>query len=96
LGISNNGEIVGFYTDAGGAQHGYVDIGGVFTSFDPTGSANTTINGLNDLGQIVGFFTDANDNVVGFVGTPTTTVPAPGALALLGVGLFGLIGARKR
>jgi hypothetical protein len=43
---------------------------------------------VNDLGQIVGFYTDANDKVIGFVGTPTTTVPEPAALLLL---LSGLI-----
>jgi hypothetical protein len=71
LGIDNLGEVVGFYDDGMGVQHGYIDVGGSFTSFDPTGSINTTISGLNDLGQIVVFYTDANDNVIGFVGTPT-------------------------
>jgi hypothetical protein len=44
---------------------------------------NTTINGLNDLGQIVRFYTDANDNVIGFVGTPT---PEPASYALFALG----------
>jgi hypothetical protein len=95
LGISNTGEIVGFYIDAFGAQHGYVDIGGVFTSFDPVTSVSTTINGLNDLGQFVGFFTDANDNVIGFVATPTTA-PEPATLALLGIGLAGIGFSRRK
>ena len=94
LGISNNGEIVGFYIDASGFQHGYTDIGGVFSTFDPIGSVNTTINGVNDLGQIVGFFTDANENVIGFVGTPST-VPEPITLALIAAGLLG-VGVSRR
>jgi hypothetical protein len=81
LGISNNGDIVGFYVDSGGLQHGFLDSGGSFTAFDVPGSVSTTINGINDLGQLVGFFTNANDNVVGFVATPT--VPEPATLSLL-------------
>jgi hypothetical protein len=76
-------------------QHGYTDLGGLFTSFDPTGSTSTTINGINDLGQIVGFYTDANDNVIGFVGTP---VPEPPALSLMGAALLvgGIMRRRQR
>jgi probable HAF family extracellular repeat protein len=99
LGISDTGEIVGTFTDANGVQHGYIDINGVFTVFDPTGSMNTTINGVNDRGQIVGFFTNGDNQVIGFEGTPghaLTLVPEPGALAILGVGLLGLIGVARR
>ena len=95
LGINTADEIVGFYVDAGGVQHGYIDDSGIFTTFDPSGSVSTTINGVNDLGQIVGFYTDANDDVVGFVGSPT---PIPMALPLFATGLggLGLLGWRRK
>jgi hypothetical protein len=95
LGIDSNGDIVGFYVDGLGVQHGYIDVAGTFTTFDPLGSLSTTINGINDLGQLVGFFTDANDDVVGFVATPTST-PEPATMLLLGTGLLGLRLARRR
>jgi hypothetical protein len=85
LGINDLGDIVGFYADASGFQHGYIDDEGVFTTFDPTGSTNTTINGINNLGDIVGFYTDANGDTVGFVGTPVPEPTAPIAVALAGL-----------
>ena len=48
---------------------------------------NTTINGVNSLGQLVGFAT-IDDNVVGFVATPT---PEPASWALLGIAGIVLI-----
>jgi hypothetical protein len=68
-------------------HRGYIDKGGVFTSFDPPGSASTTINGVNDLADIVGFFTSPSDAVIGFVGTP---VPEPSTWAMMLVGVAGL------
>jgi hypothetical protein len=68
-------------------HRGYIDKGGVFTSFDPPGSASTTINGVNDQGAIVGFFTSPSDAVIGFVGTP---VPEPSGWAMMLVGVAGL------
>jgi hypothetical protein len=87
LGINQAGEIVGFYVDGSGVQHGYIDMGGVFSSFDPAGSVNTTINGVNSAGQLVGFAT-IDDNVVGFVATPT---PEPASWALIGIAGIALM-----
>jgi len=76
-------------------MQGFVYIGGVFhTVDDPLGvPGSTVINGVNDLGQLVGFYADANDNVIGFVGTPT---PEPGTLALMGSGMLAGLGFLRR
>ena len=95
FGINNHGEIVGDYTDSTGVMHGFTYIGGVWqTVDDPMGvPGSTVINGVNDLGQLVGFYADANDNVIGFVATPT---PEPSTLALLGSGFLAGLGVLRR
>ena len=52
-GINNLGVIVGSYTDSFSREHGFVYIGGVFTTFDAMGGGNTAARGINDLGQII-------------------------------------------
>ena len=74
--INNSNEIVGYFSDANGVSHGFVESGGSFTIVDypsvGTGQA-TFINGVNDAGQIVGSYTDANGVEHGFLGTPNTS-----------------------
>jgi len=96
LGVNDLGEIVGSYVDPiTGVQHGYIDNGGIFTSFDPPNSAMTTINGIDDKGDIVGFYTNPTiDTVDGFVGTPVPE-PSTWAMMLAGFAGLGLLGYRK-
>src|SRR5271166_4866056 len=54
-----SGEIAGFYVDAAGVTHGFDDIGGVFTTIDPTGSMSTMLLGFNDNGLAVGTYIDS-------------------------------------
>src|SRR6184192_2124946 len=68
-GISNSGEIVGYYFDpATGFQHGYLYdyYGGTFTSFDCGNSTDTRAYGINSAGSIAGFYGDQN-GVHGFL-----------------------------
>ena len=59
--INNSGVIVGFYTIVQ-VMHGFVDIGGIFTTVDdPLGVKGTQILGINDAGQIVGTYFDSSN-----------------------------------
>jgi probable HAF family extracellular repeat protein len=53
-GVSNDGVIVGGYDDSLGFGHGFIDNGGVFTTFDIAGSNNVVISGRNKNGVIAG------------------------------------------
>ena len=55
-GINNAGQIVGQYKfpDDNGAQHGFLDTGGTFTTIDFPGAANTVPVAFNPQGDIVG------------------------------------------
>lgn len=56
--VSNNGNTAGFWVDGTGANHGFVEWNGVFTSYDGPHSKFTQILGLNKAGIAVGFYTD--------------------------------------
>ena len=85
--INNSGEIVGFYKDSSGETHGFLDIGGSFTTVDGPGvtsTGQTQLLGLNDQGLAVGFYqVNANDILHGFVFDSVhdtfTTVDPPGS-----------------
>ena len=73
LGINDSDEVVGFYTDAMGNDHGFTwtPFGGFKTPVDdPNAVGASTINGLNDQGQLVGFYTDQQGNTDGFLANP--------------------------
>ena len=60
--VNNSGVVSGTYTDTGGVVHGFLEIGGKFTSLDdPHGNGtNTSFFGLNNNGDVVGSFVNGN------------------------------------
>jgi YVTN family beta-propeller protein/probable HAF family extracellular repeat protein len=58
--INNLGQVVGSYTDSGGATHGFLLSVGVFTTVDVPGAIGTVAAGINNNGQIIGFYRDSN------------------------------------
>jgi hypothetical protein len=74
LGINNEDQVVGTYTDAGGALHGFLfdeQSKTYATIDDPNGvkgtTAMTVLNGINDKGQVVGFYLDTAGNTDGML-----------------------------
>jgi probable HAF family extracellular repeat protein len=75
-GINDAGQIVGYYVDGSGVQHGFLYSNGTYATFDdPLATSGVTRPyGINNAGQIVGFYTD-NTGEHGFLysnGTYTT------------------------
>lgn len=74
-GMNNGGLVVGSYSD-GATFHGFLWSGGSnFAQLDYPGATATNPHGINDAGEIVGFYRDSNQNVHGFVATPTGVTP---------------------
>jgi hypothetical protein len=64
-------DIVGFYFDTAGNQHGFVLSGGTYASIDVPlpGTIATRVGGINSQGQIVGSY---DDNVTNGATNPNT------------------------
>jgi len=59
IGINNQGYTDGFYIDNAGTTHGFVDIGGTFTTVDFPGTTFNQLLGLNEYNQAAGYYADA-------------------------------------
>ena len=70
FGNNNNGDIVGFYEDAGGVFHAFLLSNAVFTTIDFPGATFSFAFGLNDTGSIVGRYDDAGGAIHGFLFRP--------------------------
>jgi len=70
LGVNNEHEVVGSFTDAAGSTHGFLfdaQSKSYTTIDDPNAHGMTVVNGLNDKGSLVGFYLDAAGNTDGMI-----------------------------
>jgi uncharacterized membrane protein len=72
-GINNAGETSGFYIDAMGTNHGFLDNNGNFTNVDFRGTTFNQLLGLNNTGQAAGFFQDPSGFMHPYILQPTGT-----------------------
>jgi probable HAF family extracellular repeat protein len=62
--INDSGEIVGYFFDSSGRQHGFSYVQGQWTRIDYPGARATVSLGINSAGLIVGAFLDATQPIV--------------------------------
>jgi len=95
-GINDNGDIVGWYEDSSGIQHGFLLSGKTaITVDDPNGTTN--LEGINNKGEASGLYTDTSGNRHGFTydikkGTFTElTVPGSTFVEVWGLNDHGVV-----
>lgn len=91
-GVNDSGQVVGYYSDAGGRFHGFLYSGGNYTTID-VGARGTFLNGINDAGQIVGSYIDGSGAEHGFLATPT---PEPSSWLLVAAGFIAIALKRSK
>jgi probable HAF family extracellular repeat protein len=85
-GINNAGAVAGSYQlEVGGASHGWVWSGGIFSTVDCAGASSTEVTGINNVGSVVGITVNASGVATGFVrelaGPTCVPVSVPGAIS---------------
>ena len=68
FGITDTGEIAGFYNDAAGTTHGFIYASGAFTTVDVAGARSTLLTRIKNTGSVTGVCTDALTGQHGLTG----------------------------
>jgi probable HAF family extracellular repeat protein len=68
FGISDTGEIAGFYNDAAGTTHGFLYASGAFSTVDVAGARGTLLTRIKNGGSVTGVCTDAVGGQHGITG----------------------------
>ncbi len=86
--VNNLGDVAGDYGD-GSVLHGFTNVGGTYTTFDPTGSTETHALGINASDQVAGFYYDASSVTHGFLCNPggCITIDPPGSVFTAATGI---------
>jgi hypothetical protein len=101
-GINNLGEVVGTWQDSNyvTGNFTYDAVKNVFIDANinvPVNSSGYTFTAINDLGQLAGTYSPLIGGGLGFIATPVSAVPLPGAVWLFGsVLMAGLFSDKRR
>ena len=88
--------MVGFYTDGSGNNHGILWDGSTWATLNhPSATNGTYLFGI-DGANMVGYYQDSSGTSHGFMVTATSPVPEPAAILLALVGLALLPRSRRR
>jgi hypothetical protein len=91
VGINSRGDTAGFYIDAGGTNHGFLNIKGTFQTVDFADTVLNQLLGINDFGQAAGYYADANNNDHTYVfdskGGVFMVLTIPGAVSAQATGI---------
>ena len=87
--INDKGEVVGWYYDTSGVQHGFLITNHTAQQLDPAepNLASNVLEGINDKDKITGFWTDTSGIIHGYVYTMNTKefheLKVPGAVSFV-------------
>ena len=86
--------MAGYFADASGRYHGFLEERGTYTTIDVSGAADIFLDGINNLGIIQGQIIDAAGLAEGFVTTrrglfSIVDYPGSGAAAIVGINDLG-------
>lgn len=89
-GLNEFNQVAGYYADADGNYHGFIEQAGNYTTYDAPGATETFPDGINNLGVLEGQWDDATYTAHGFVATTSgyfqnVDYPGPEMTAIVGI-----------
>jgi probable HAF family extracellular repeat protein len=97
-GINNEGQVVGYSYTSSGLAHAFIWNSGTMTDLGTLGGNNSVAFDINDAGQVVGYSSTSTSSgqTHAFLNNPPAAASEPATVLLLGIGLVGVAGVRRK